>query len=127
MNDDQEPVPQREAAMAHSVRDGAAHAVMTGAGENYLSAFALFLRATEPQVAFLATFPQLFGAFMQVLSVRLRDHGVDRRRLILWPALGQALMWLPMPALVLLQGNHAVELLIVLVVAYFGLGSMIAL
>ena len=43
--------PAIDSALRHSVRDGMAYTVQVGAGETYFSAFALFLRATAPQVA----------------------------------------------------------------------------
>ena len=53
--------PLVDRSLRHSVRDGIAYAVMSGAGETYFSAFALFLKATAPQVAVLATLPPLLA------------------------------------------------------------------
>lgn len=41
-------------SLRHSVRDGVAFSVMQGGGETYLSAFALFLRASTQQIAWPA-------------------------------------------------------------------------
>ena len=49
--------PEVERSLRYSVRDGVAYAVMTGAGEIYFSAYALFLLATTAQVSFLAAAP----------------------------------------------------------------------
>lgn len=37
-----------EESLRHSLKDAAAYAVMMGIGETYLSAFALFLKASTP-------------------------------------------------------------------------------
>ena len=37
-----------EVSLRHSLKDAAAYAVMMGIGETYLSAFALFLKASTP-------------------------------------------------------------------------------
>ena len=54
--------PVVDKALRHSVRDGMAYSVQVGAGETYFSAFALFLRATAPQIALLATLPPLLAS-----------------------------------------------------------------
>ena len=43
--------PRTEQSLRHSVRDGVAYSVMAGAGEHYLSAYALFLKATTAQIS----------------------------------------------------------------------------
>jgi hypothetical protein len=54
---------------------------MMGIGETYLSAFALFLKASTPQIGLLASLPPLLGSLAQLLSAWLRsryrhgDHG----------------------------------------------------
>jgi hypothetical protein len=41
---------------------------MMGIGETCLSAFALFLKASTPQVGLLASLPPLLGSLAQLLS-----------------------------------------------------------
>ena len=41
--------PKINSALRHSVKDGVAYSVMTGAGETYFSAFALFLKAMQSE------------------------------------------------------------------------------
>lgn len=50
--------PRYESSLRHSMRDSVAWSVMIGSGENYFSAFAVFLRATTAQIGILATVPQ---------------------------------------------------------------------
>ena len=58
-------------SLQHSLRDAVAYSVMTGSGETYLSAFAVFLKATTAQIGLLASLPPLIGSFAQLLSAWL--------------------------------------------------------
>jgi hypothetical protein len=74
--------PIVDTALRHSVRDGMAYSVQVGAGETYFAAFALFLRATAPQIALLSTLPLLLASSAQIFSAWI-GHYVGRRRLVL--------------------------------------------
>ncbi len=60
--------PVVENSLNHSLKDARSFAVMTGIGETYLSAFAIFLRATTPQIGLLASLPPLLGSLIQPVS-----------------------------------------------------------
>jgi MFS family permease len=107
-----------EKSLRHSMKDAAAYAVMMGAGETYLSAFALFLKATTPQIGLLASLPPLLGSLAQILSAALGRLTGQRKPIILAGAGLQALAWLPITLLPLLFPSAAVPLLIVSVVVY---------
>ena len=107
-----------EASLRHSHRDAGAYAVMMGAGETYLSAFALFLRATPPQIGLLASLPPLIGSFTQVLSAWIGHRTGRRKALVLAGASLQAAAWLPIALLPLLVPSLAVPCLIASVVFY---------
>jgi MFS family permease len=107
-----------EKSLRHSLKDAAAYAAMIGAGETYISAFALFLRASTPQIGLLASLPALLASFAQLLSAwigRLTGH---RKSIVLVGASLQALAWLPIAALPILYREAAVPLLIASVVLY---------
>ena len=72
--------PQVDRTLRHSVHDGVAYSVMSGGGETYLSAFALFMKATAPQVALFATLPPLSGSLAQLLSAWLVGQLRERNR-----------------------------------------------
>ena len=117
----------RDRALSTSIRDGAAYAVMTGAGESYLPAFAIHLRFTEPQVAMLASVPPLLGALAQLFSTWLhRRWRVGRGRLVVVGAACQAATWLPIMLVPLLPPEQLVPGLIGCVMAYFVFGNLIA-
>lgn len=67
---------------------------MSGVGDTYLGAFAIFLHATNSQVAFLTAVPQLLGAWFQFVSVRVLHQWQRRKPLVIAGVLGQALTWL---------------------------------
>jgi hypothetical protein len=60
-------------SLAHSMRDGIVFSLVSGAGASYLSAYALFLKATAEQIALLASVPPLIGSAMQLVSCNLGD------------------------------------------------------
>lgn len=105
-------------SLRHSIRDGAAYAVMMGVGETYLSAFALFLKATTPQIGLLASLPPLLGSLAQLLSAGLGRLTGRRKPIILLGASIQALAWMPIMLLPWLFPAAAVPLLIGSVIVY---------
>ncbi|MFZ5863653.1 MAG: MFS transporter [Nitrospirota bacterium] len=89
--------PSREAvrrSLTYSTRDGVCASVMSGVGDTYLGAFAIFLHASNSQIAFLTAVPQLLGAWFQFVSVRALHQWQRRKPLIIAGVLGQALTWL---------------------------------
>ncbi len=118
------PDPVVERSLRHSVRDAAAYSVMTGAGETYFSAFAVFLKASTAQVALLSSLPPLLGSFMQLLSAWWGHRRGIRKPLILAGVYLQAAVWLPLMLLPLLFPDHAVPLLIASVIVYHAAGNL---
>jgi MFS family permease len=114
---------QVDRALRHSVRDGMAFAVQVGAGETYFSAFALFLRATAPEVALLTSLPPLIGASAQIVSAWTGRY-LGRLRLVLAGCMLQALLWLPIMLVPLVFPQHRVSALLVLLSLYFGANNL---
>lgn len=98
---------------------------MTGLGDSYLGAFAIFLKATNPQIAFLAAVPQLLGSWCQFIAVWWLNRLKERKALILAGVLGQALTWLLILAAPFLFPSSAVWWLIAGVTLYFMLGNFV--
>ncbi len=117
--------PVVDKALRHSVRDGMAWSVQVGAGETYFSAFALFLRATAPQIAILSTLPLLLASGAQIFSAWLGNY-VGRRRLVLWGCALQAVLWLPIIVLPALLGDLAFPALLLLLVLYHSANNLAA-
>lgn len=110
--------PRTDRSLKHSLKDAAAFAVMTGSGETYFSAFALFLKASTPQIGLLASLPPLLASFVQLLSAWLGRLTGHRRRIILAGAAIQATSLVPLALLPLFFPSAAVPLLITCVVIY---------
>lgn len=108
-----------EQSLRHSVRDGVAYSFMAGAGEHYISAYALLLKATTAQISWLAAFPPLIGSFAQLFSAWLANRLGRRKPIILFGVGLQTAMWLPIIWLPYFFPAQAVTILIVCVALYF--------
>lgn len=118
--------PRVAQSLRHSVRDGVAYSVMSGVGETYFAAYALFLGATAAQVSLLAAIPPLFGAVTQLFAAWLEGRAGTRRALIVSSALLHALSWFPIVWAPYLFPAHAVTAMvgcIVLYHAWIGFGA----
>ncbi|MBI3802656.1 MAG: MFS transporter [Nitrospirae bacterium] len=122
---EKEPSPGTHArkSLKYAIRDGLFFSIMSGAGESYFSAFAIFLKATNPQIALLASLPQLIGAFFQFISVKLLNFLKSRKKIILCGVIGQALAWLFILSTSIISEESALPWLIASVSVYFVLGS----
>ncbi|HNP36651.1 MAG TPA: MFS transporter [Woeseiaceae bacterium] len=110
--------PEVQKSLRHSLKDAAAFATMVGVGETYFSAFAIFLKASTPQIGLLASLPPLLASLVQLFSAWLGRVTGHRKRLILIGASVQAFAWIPIIFLPILFSEHAVPLFIACVVLY---------
>lgn len=111
--------PQVERSLSLAVRDGVAYSIMTGSAESYFTAYALFLKATTTQVAFLAAVPPMLGSLMQLCAAWLARRKPRRMPIILVGVTAQLFMLLPMLWLPYLFPAQAVPIFIGCVVLYF--------
>lgn len=107
-----------EKSLRHSLKDAAAFATMVGIGETYFSAFALFLKASTPQIGLLASLPPLLASFVQLLSAWLGRLTLQRKVIVLIGATVQAFTWLPLMILPVVFSDMAVPIMIACVVLY---------
>ncbi len=105
-------------SLRHSLKDAAAFATMTGIGETYFSAFALFLKASTPQIGLLASLPPLLASFVQLFSAWLGRLTGRRKAIVMTGASLQGLTLLPLALLPVLFSDYAVPLLIASIVIY---------
>lgn len=103
----------------YGIRDGLFQAVTQGAGEHYLSAFALLFQATPLHLSLLSAIPQLLGTWAQLLSVTVSHRFTSRKAQVLWGIRGQAAAWIPIFALPLLWPTAGPWLLLMGVALYF--------
>jgi MFS family permease len=92
-------VPHRRDAVRKSLRlsvlDGAAYAAMLGLIQNYITPFALALKATTGQVGLLSSIPNLIVGLSQFAAPRLSETAGSRKGIILPMAFIHAIMFIP--------------------------------
>ncbi len=106
-------------SLRHSLYDGVTYSVMSGAGESYFSAFAMFLKANTAQIGLLASLPTLIGSLFQLFSVWLGRRTGHRKAIVVGGAVLQASALLAIAVLPLLFPDYAFVLLLVCAVFYF--------
>jgi len=90
--------PEVERSLRYSVRDGVAWSLMFGAGESYLQAFAVFLKATTAQMTLFSALPSLLGSSAQLVSAWVAGRAIPRKVLIFVGVSLQSVAWLPIIA-----------------------------
>jgi MFS family permease len=94
------PIPLLRRRVKQSLKaatlDGAAFSAMAGLTQNYITAFALALKATTFHVGLLASIPNLMMSLSQLASPLLTDKAGSRKGLILPVVFVHALLWIPM-------------------------------
>lgn len=113
-------------SLKYSVADGSAHSVMIGAGEQYVSPYAISLNATSSQIGVLSSLPPLAGAIFQLFSPKAIDWMKSRKNVILIAAFLQAVMWLPILFIPLLLKSFQVDMIILFFTLYAIFGSFAA-
>ncbi|HEY6131172.1 MAG TPA: MFS transporter, partial [Halioglobus sp.] len=74
-----------------SQQEAVASATMTATGDNFFNAFAIYLQASATQMGALTAVPQLFGAWMQLLSIWIGAR-LPRKKLVVAVATLQAIV-----------------------------------
>ena len=92
---------------------------MAGVGESYFSAYAVFLKATTPQIGMLAALPPLLASFAQMLAVVLGQAMGVRKGIIVFGALVQILGLLLIAALPNWFPDWGFSALLLSVILYF--------
>jgi hypothetical protein len=121
------PIPpaERERSLTHSIRDGNAHALTMGVGEAYLSPFAIFLGADNLLIGLLASLPLCVGALSQLWVASALDRVKSRRALCVYPAIAQALSFVPLFVLPWCFPEQAARLALFGALLYFVFGSLV--
>jgi len=109
---------QVESSLRHSVKDGIYFSVMTGSAESYFSAFAIYMQLSTAMIGVLASLPPLLASFTQMLSAWLGRKIGHRKHIIVFGALLQASMLVPLGAVPLLPQEYAGVALIATVFVY---------
>jgi MFS family permease len=112
-------------SLRYSLFDGTSSAAMIGFGESFFIPFALLMKATTLQVALLSSLPQALGSLIQVFSNWLIRGLGSRKRLVIYAALFQGFMFLPI-ALVFFFGEFRIWRLLVLICLYWAFGMILS-
>ena len=92
-------VPHRRNAVRQSLRlsilDGSAYAAMLGLTQNYVTPFALALKATTAQIGLLSSIPSLIIGFSQLAAPNLSERAGSRKGIILPMVFIHAIMFIP--------------------------------
>lgn len=115
---------KRKRSLRFSIWDGSFASAMSGFGESFFSAFAVFLKASNSQISLLGSLPQMFGSWAQLLSVDLVRAFKSRKRFICTFAFLQALMYIPI-ALVFYLGEFKVYYLLLFSCFYYLFGMIL--
>ncbi len=99
-------------SLRNSIFDGSAYSVMLGLTQNYITPFALTLKATTQQIGLLTGVPNFTMAAAQFVAPALSERIGSRKRFMRPMVLMHALMWLPILLIPYLFQTHQVWWLI---------------
>ncbi|MCX7009167.1 MAG: MFS transporter [Kiritimatiellaeota bacterium] len=114
----------REKTMRLAIVEGTGWAAMTGCGENFFSAFAIFLKASNLAVAVVTSAPLLLGALAQMLGAWWIDRYRQRRQLLQRVLTLQALAYAFVVLMPFFFSAHAVPLAILCALLTMFLGNI---
>lgn len=109
-----------ERTLKYSVIDAATFSFMVGAGETFIVAFALALGLDEVSSGLLSVLPMVVGAFLQLISPRsVRKLGSAKKWVVIC-AIIQALAFLPLIFLAILEKGSFVVLFLATMMYWAG-------
>jgi MFS family permease len=82
-------------SLRYSILDGSANAASQGLTQDYITPFALALKATTAQIGLLSSAPSLAIAFSQLAAPMLSERVGSRKGFILRAVFIQAFLWAP--------------------------------
>ena len=103
---------QVKKSLRNSILDGSAYSVMLGLTQNYITPYALTMKATTQQIGLLTSVPNFTMAAAQFVAPALSERLGSRKGFILPMVLMHALMWLPILLIPYLFQTHQVWWLI---------------
>ena len=103
---------QVKKSLRNSIFDGSAYSAMLGLTQNYITPFALTMKATTQQIGLLTSVPNFTMAAAQFVAPALSERIGSRKGFILPMVLMHALMWLPILLIPYLFQTHQVWWLI---------------
>ena len=115
--------------MKLSIKEGVAYSISIGAGNNYITPYALSFNATNGQIAMLSSIPNLLNSIFQMFTPKLMNK-YSRKKIVVSSVFIQALLWIPIIFLSLLYLKYKTisvpYMLIILVTLYTIMNSFIS-
>ena len=96
--------------LKYSIIEGSFWALMFGLGESYISAIGVFLGYTTLQITVLTSFPQLIGAFTQLIANNLSKAFKSMKRFVVIGSIVQAFLWLILIYIINSTDNYVIVL-----------------
>lgn len=108
--------------LRYSMLDGAFWCVMTGFSENYISPYAIAMKATSAQIGLLTSVPNLVSSLAQLKSADVTERLGARKRIISIAVFMHALLFLPILLLpyIPIINTAATLILLVTLLGLFG-------
>jgi MFS family permease len=106
--------------------DGWFASAMTGLTTDYITPYALFLKATVRQIGFLSALPNLVSSLFQLSSALLAEKLKSRKKIIIIFVFLHLLMLLPVILIPYLFKAHPVFYLIIFITLFTSLNSLAA-
>ena len=115
---------QKKKALNISIKEGVATSFSNGVSGQYITPFALALKANVFEIGLLSSFIGLLSPIAQFFGSGLMDR-YDRKKIVLFTVLLQSITWLPIAGIAILSYNNL--LTNYLVVLLLGLYSILTL
>lgn len=110
-------------SLRYSLLDGIFASCMSGLTTEYITPYALALKATPKQIGFLNSIPNLIASLFQIKSADITDKLISRKKVISISVFLHALMFLPIISVPFLFKTHSVVWLILFVTLFATFGS----
>lgn len=111
-------------SLGYSLKDGIFASVMQGMSENFMTPYALALKATASMVGILASMPNLIGSLIQIKSATLAERLGSRKTLTSSSVFIQALLWLPIIAIPYIFAVNQAVCLIIAYTLFIAIGTL---
>ena len=112
---------EKNKTMKLSIKEGGYASVASGLTSEYVTPFALVLKANNSQIGFLSSLVGIISPIAQIFGSRLMEKYPRKKLIVLFVTL-QALMWLPIALLSLLfWKNILLNYLPIILIAFYGL------
>lgn len=95
-------------SLRFSILDGIFYALMIGMGDSFLSPFAIFLSASNLEVALLASLPLALGSIFQLFSNDFLYFCGSRKKAVCWGVFLQGWIFIPMFCIFFMDSHRVI-------------------